>query len=183
MIPAGFSPQEYLALERQAVTRHEYRRGLVYAMAGSTAPNHNRIALNLTTQLSLHLSESCQFFSRDIKVNYDEDFYYYPDVFVTCDSRNDNDLATKCHPNFIVEVLSKSTQQFDRKDIFEDYKLINTLKEYVLISQDKMQVARFCLQPDGSWQSTVFGRSDHAIFTSIGIEIAVLDLYQGTSVR
>lgn len=183
-IPAGFSPQDYLEIERRNTIRHEYRLGLVYAMAGGI-PNHNRLALNLVTKLSAHLGDDCQFFSSDIKVNYSDNFYYYPDVFVTCDARDKNDLPVKRYPKMLCEVLSSSTQNFDRTDKFEDYRLINTLEEYVLISQDEMRVECFCPQHGeyDPWQSLAYGRGESVIFTSIALEIPIAELYRGTSIR
>lgn len=105
-IPAGFDPEAYLQLEEQASIRHEFRLGSVYAMAGGSA-NHNRIAINLVTALNLHFSnDRCQFFSGDVKLNYAERFYYYPDVFVTCDPRDFGDLyrgtdVSDAHPTSV----------------------------------------------------------------------------------
>jgi Uma2 family endonuclease len=84
-IPSGFSPEDYLALERDNTVRHEYRRGLVYAMAGGS-DDHSRLCINFITAINLHLCDGdCQFFSADAKVNYADAFFYYPDAFVTCD--------------------------------------------------------------------------------------------------
>ncbi|MGD1866965.1 MAG: Uma2 family endonuclease [Phormidesmis sp.] len=182
-IPAGFTPQEYLSLERQHTVRHEYRRGLVYAMAGGS-DDHSSLAVNLVTEINVHLRGSgCRVLSSDVKVNYAEDFYYYPDVFVTCEPRDDSDRYIKRYPKMICEVLSTSTQKFDRTEKFNDYKLIDTLEEYVLVSQDQMRVECFRLQPDKSWQLIAFERGEIATFKSIGLEVCVEELYRGTSVK
>ncbi len=82
-VPNYISADEYLSIERQSPVRHEYRRGLVYAMAGGT-DNHDRIALNLLTLINLHLGDSdCRFHSGNVKVNYQEEFSYYLDAFAT----------------------------------------------------------------------------------------------------
>jgi Uma2 family endonuclease len=88
-VPNYISPEEYLELERQNPVRHEYRRGLVYAMAGGT-DNHDRITFNFLKLVDNYLGDpsDCRFYSGNVKVNYRDEFYYYPDAFVTCDSRD-----------------------------------------------------------------------------------------------
>ena len=183
-IPAGFSPQEYLALEREHPIRHEYRRGLVYAMAGSS-DEHSRLSINLLTELNLHLRDGeCQFFSGDVKVNHSENFYYYPEAFVTCDPRDGTDKYVKRYPKLIAEVLSPSTEAFDRKDKFEDYSALDSLEEYVLIARDEMRVEcrRLKDREWRRWETVIYGKGDRITFESIGLEIAVEELYRGVSV-
>ncbi len=178
-IPTGFSAKEYLELERQAFNRHEYRRGLVYAMAGGS-DDHSRLSINLLTELNLHLREGdCQFFSGDVKVNYAEDFYYYPDAFVTCDPQDRKDKYIKRHPKLIAEVLSPSTSNFDRNEKFEDYKSLNALEEYVLISQERMQVDCYRRLPSNRWEMKTYEEGEQVIFQSIGLVVAIADLYRG----
>ncbi len=178
-IPSGFSAQEYLALERENATRHEYRQGLVYAMAGGS-DDHSRLSINFLMSLHLHLRGShCQFFSGDVKVNYAESFFYYPDAFVTCDPRDREDRYIKRYPKLIAEVLSPSTAIFDRTDKFHDYQKIDTFQEYVLISQNEMRVeCRFASVNDsGDWQTKIYGKGEQILLESIGLEIAIEDLY------
>lgn len=132
--PHSISLEEYLEIERQTAIRHEYRRGLVYAMAGGT-DNHDRIAQNLLYLINSHLRNSpdCRFYSGNIKVNYQDEFYYYPDAFVTSDSR---DRYVKRYPKLIAEILSSSTQTFDLGKKFTDYQKIDSLEEYLLIFQE-----------------------------------------------
>jgi Uma2 family endonuclease len=178
-IPSGFSPEEYLALEREHSIRHEYRRGLVYAMAGGS-DDHSRLSINLLTEFNLFLRDGdCQFFSGDVKVNYAQDFYYYPDAFVTCDARDREDKYVKRRPKLIAEVLSPSTEKFDREEKFEDYKALTSLEEYVVISQDRMQVECFRVSPQKHWEMEAYGRGDQVIFQSIGLAVAIEDLYRG----
>lgn len=139
-VPHHISPTEYLALERNSQHRHEYRYGLVYAMAGET-DNHNRLILNVLKAIDSRLGDTkYRFFSGNVKVNYNDDFYYYPDAFVTCDERDKKDRLIKRHPKLIVEVLSKSTRNFDQGEKFTDYQKIAALEEYVLIEQDQQQI-------------------------------------------
>ena len=180
-LPAGFSPQEYLAIEHENAIRHEYRQGLVYAMAGGS-DDHSRIAINFLTALNLHLRDGdCQFFSADVKVNYADLFFYYPDAFVTCDPRDRADRYVKRYPKLIAEVLSPSTQEFDQGDKFNDYALLDSLEEYILISQETMQVE--CRRRVGQqWETTVYGVGERLTLPSIGLELAIEELYRGTTV-
>ena len=186
-IPSGFSPQEYLALEHDNAVRHEYRRGLVYAMAGGS-DNHSRLTINLLTEINLHLrGGDCQFFSGDVKVNYAADFFYYPDAFVTCDPRDLGDRYVKRYPKLIVEVLSPSTEEFDRGGKFKDYQQLASLEEYVLIDQDERRVEcwrrRFPKEavpiPQDEWHLEVYQAEDTVVLESIGLTIAMVDLYRG----
>jgi len=187
VIPSGFSPQEYLALEHDNAVRHEYRRGLVYAMAGGS-DNHSRLSINVLTEINLHLrGGDCQFFSGDVKVNYAADFFYYPDAFVTCDPRDLGDRYVKRYPKLIVEVLSPSTKAFDRGEKFKDYQHLASLEEYVLIDQDEQRVEcwrrRFPREavptPQGQWHLQVYQAEDTVVLESIGLAIAIADLYRG----
>lgn len=180
-IPAGFSPDEYLALEQESRIRHEYRHGLVYAMAGGS-DDHNRLMINLITELNLHLRDGdCQFFSGDVKVNYAADFFYYPDAFVTCDLRDRADRYVKRYPKLIAEVLSDSTEEFDRELKFADYKNIATFEEYVLISQNNICVECYCRNPDTPdiWTKTSYGEGDLVPLESINLKIPIHALYRG----
>ncbi|MEG4802811.1 Uma2 family endonuclease [Microcoleus sp. ARI1-B5] len=183
-IPSGFSPQDYLALEHQNIIRHEYRHGLVYAMAGGS-DDRNRLSINFLTAINLHLREGdCQFFSGDVKVNYADAFFYYPDAFVTCEPRDRNDRYVKRYPKLIAEVLSPATENFDRTDKFADYQQLESLEEYVLISQDQMRVeCRRRVQDESGerWETVVYGAGDRAIFQSIELDMAIEELYRGVS--
>jgi Uma2 family endonuclease len=181
VIPSGFSPQDYLAIERESAIRHEYRHGLVYAMAGGS-DNHSRITINLLTEINLHLRESdCQFFSGDVKVNYQDAFFYYPDAFVTCDPRDREDRYVKRHPKLIAEVLSPSTEEFDRGTKFQDYQLLESLEEYILIVQDRVRVEcrRRTDLTRNLWETEVYTEGDRVVLKSIGLKIAIADLYRG----
>lgn len=183
-IPAGFTPQEYFSLERESVTRHEYRRGLVYAMAGGSDA-HSRIGINLLTVINLHLRDGdCQFFSGDVKVNYKDAFFYYPDAFVTCDPRDSEDRYVKCYPKLIAEVLSPSTKDFDQGKKFEDYQQIESLEEYVLIAQDEMLVEcrrRVKKENTELWETEIYQKSEQVILTSIELKVAIEELYRGVN--
>ncbi|MCD8489320.1 MAG: Uma2 family endonuclease [Desertifilum sp.] len=178
-IPNYISPEEYLEIERQNPIRHEYWRGLVYAMAGGT-DNHDRITFNLLKLIDNHLGDAsdCRFYSGNVKVNYQDEFYYYPDAFVTCDPRDRNDRYIKRYPKLIAEVLSSSTQAFDLGEKFEDYQKLESLEEYVLISQDSQRVE--CRRRVGNgWETVVYGSDDRILLKSLNLEFAIAQLYRG----
>ncbi|WP_448574003.1 Uma2 family endonuclease [Trichothermofontia sp.] len=178
-VPHYISPQDYLDLERHSEIRHEYRRGLVYAMAGGT-DNHDRIALNLLSLINLHLGDSaCRFHSGNVKVNYRDEFYYYPDAFVTCDPRDREDRYIKRYPKLIAEVLSPSTQAFDEGEKFNDYQRLDSLEEYVLIAQTSQRVECRRRTTMGTWETTIYETGDRVLLHSLGLEFAIADLYRG----
>lgn len=176
-VPHYISFKDYLEIERDSLIRHEYRYGLVYAMTGGTG-NHNRIALNLATIVTNHLEAlpGCYLYGSDTKVKYENDFSYYPDAFVTCDPRDLKDDIVKRYPKLIVEVLSKSTEKFDFGDKFEDYKKLDSLEEYVLVSQDMQRVEVWRCN-DKAWHSTVYLPGDSVTFESLDITFDIGKLY------
>ncbi|WP_008316582.1 Uma2 family endonuclease [Leptolyngbya sp. PCC 6406] len=178
-VPNYVSPEEYLDIERQSPVRHEYRRGLVYAMAGGT-DNHDRIALNLLTLINLNLRNTeCRFHSGNVKVNYRDEFYYYPDAFVTCDPRDRSDRYVKRYPKLITEVLSSSTKTFDLGEKYNDYKQIESLEEYVVISQNEQRVECRRRNSVGDWETVIYTSGERVALTSIGLEFEISELYRG----
>ncbi len=179
-IPNYISPEEYLVIERHSDIRHEYRRGLVYAMAGGT-DNHDRIIFNLLKIIDNHLGDatSCRFYSGNVKVNYQDEFYYYPDAFLTCEQRELDDRYIKRYPKLIAEVLSSSTQTFDLGEKFEDYQKIAALEESVLISQESQWVECRRRTSTNSWETFVYETGDRVVLESIALEVAIADLYRG----
>lgn len=183
-IPSGFSPEEYLSLERENTVQHEYRHGLVYAMAGGS-DDHDELSLNLIELLRQQVRDrGCSVRSGNVKVNYADAFFYYPDAFVTCDPRDLNDRYVKRYPKLIAEVLSPSTEQFDRGAKFEDYRQLESLEEYVLIAQEEMQVEcrrRVKDERGERWETVVYGAGDRVMLQSVELEVAIEELYRGVS--
>lgn len=150
--PQFLSPEEYLALEAQSDIRHEYLDGQAYAMAGGTDA-HTTIALNLASELRSHLrGTGCRVFMSDMKVQINQGAkFFYPDVMVTCDPGDRDQRLYKSAPCLIVEVLSDSTEAFDRGRKFATYRHLNSLREYVLISAQQPQVDIFWRSEAGQW--------------------------------
>ncbi len=149
------TPQEYLKWEELQPIKYEYVNGYVYAMARGTIP-HNIIAINLTAALQNHLrGKGCLWYSADAKVGITElGPFHYPDVMVTCDERDRRAIKMVRYPCLIVEVLSPSTEAYDRGKKFTHYRQIDTLKEYVLVSADRMSVECYRLNDRGKWELT-----------------------------
>lgn len=173
------SPEDYLADEATRPNKHEYRDGYVYAMAGGTDA-HVTIALNCWALLRGHLrNRNCRAYALDMKARIEAlNCYYYPDVMVTCDERDRPTSLFKRYPCLIVEVLSEATEAFDRGDKFADYRQIESLQEYVLISQTRLQVEVFRRNEEGLWVLHPYGKGDRVSLTSVGWEGAIADFYE-----
>ena len=146
------TPEEYLQLETHSLGKHEYFNGDIFAMAGATDA-HVTIAGNLFAELRSHLRGSgCRVFISDMKARIDSrNHFFYPDILVTCDPRDREIDTYKRFPKLIVEVLSKSTESFDRGDKFNDYQTLDSLEEYVLINTQHRRVEIFRRHTDGLW--------------------------------
>lgn len=138
------SPEEYIELERHSDIKHEYIDGKIYAITGGTKA-HNIISLNLAMILKEQLTGSnCQIFMSDIKVNISEQKrFFYPDIVVTCEDNDDPNSYEIEFPKVIIEVLSESTEKFDRGKKFQFYRTIYSLQEYILVSSQQYLVECF----------------------------------------
>ncbi|MGB3493091.1 MAG: Uma2 family endonuclease [Elainellaceae cyanobacterium] len=143
---------DYLQLESQSAIKHEYIDGEVYAMAGASDA-HVTIALNLASLLRRHIrGRGCRVYIADMKARIEtRNRFYYPDVMVTCDSRDQETSTYKRFPKLIVEVLSDSTEAFDRGNKFFDYQALESLEEYVLINTRQQRVECFRRNAVGFW--------------------------------
>jgi Uma2 family endonuclease len=149
---SSLSPEAYLQLEQQSQTKHEYINGAVYAMAGASDA-HVTIAGNLFARLLSHLRGSgCRVYIADMKVRIlDRNCFYYADVMVTCNPQDQTTPTYKQFPKLIVEVLSGSTEAFDRGDKFADYQTLESLEEYVLINTRHQRIECFRRNSGGRW--------------------------------
>jgi len=154
------SPQEYLAIERDSATfekgqgRHEYFAGQMFAMSGASR-KHNLISGNIFAKLHAHLAgHPCEAYVNDMRVKVDSSgLYTYPDVIIVCDKPQfeDDEVDTLLNPQIIIEVLSKSTESYDRGKKFEHYRRLPSLDEYLLVSQDEPHIEHFVKQSDAHW--------------------------------
>ena len=174
------SPEVYLEGERVSPIKHEYRKERIYAMVGAKKP-HIVLNTNLATLLSIHLDDSpCLVLTSDIKVRLEEaNCYYYPDIAVVCDEREINNTDDFIlYPVLIIEVLSKSTESFDRGDKFSDYQTCPTLKEYILIHQNQMKIECHRREDSGVWQEQIYEAGDEVEFTSVGFRGSIASTYR-----
>lgn len=177
--PKYMSPQEYLDWEEQQPIKYEYINGEVYAMTGGTLA-HNSIALNLASNLKTHLrGKGCKVFMADAKLGVSENGpFHYPDVMVTCDERDRNAKKVIYHPSIIVEVLSPSTESFDRGKKFQQYRRISTLREYVLISVEQLTVEVFRLNDREIWELYTYIEKEEIYLSSVDFQRAIELLYE-----
>ena len=143
------TPEEYLVTERTAEFKSEYRNGQIIAMPGASR-QHNLITVNISSGLHAQLLERiCEVYTNDMRVKVsDSGLYTYPDVVVVCDEPRfeDNHFDTLLNPTVIVEVLSPSTESYDRHGKFLSYQTLESLQEYILVSQNKVCVEQYVRQ-------------------------------------
>lgn len=180
------TPEEYLAWERKADTKHEYLRGEIIAMSGASRA-HSLIVTNISGELYIQLKGgTCEVYTNDMRVRTSpEASYFYPDVVVVCDTPRfeDNTFDTLLNPIVLVEVLSPSTQVYDRGEKFKHYQQLTSLREYILVSQDEVGVERYRRQGT-EWQPTEFrSLADVLSLTSIDCELSLADMYRRVEFR
>ena len=174
------SPEEYLALERQAETKSEYLDGEIFAMSGASR-KHNRLSLNVAFILDSQLkAKGCEVFASEMRVKVSATgLYTYPDVIVVCGEPQfeDAEVDTLLNPTLIIEVLSKSTEDYDRGTKFLHYRSLPSFSEYVLIVQSQIHVEHY-LRQDDAWVLTETDRRDDVIeLPSVGARLALADIY------
>ena len=171
--------EAYLAWEELQPERHEFCRGEVFARVGARRV-HGRVVGNLAREIGLALKGSpCQVFLEGMKLQVADDTVLYPDLFVTCDK---GDLATEYlfrAPTVVFEVLSPSTQGYDRSQKFALYRRLESLQEYVLVDPDSRRVEAFRRSPDGAWVLNDMSDSDTLHTPSLGVSIAMVEVFAG----
>lgn len=172
------TPEAYLEAEKLSPIKHEYINGQMYDMAGASDA-HVTIMLNLAFALKNHLQGTdCRVYASDMKARIDLlNIFYYPDLLVTCDSRDREFEYFKCYPCLIIEVLSNSTEAFDRGDKFLDYQEIDTLQEYVLVNQKRQQIECFRRNLEGQWVLYVYRGDREFELASVDFTGSIAQLY------
>jgi Uma2 family endonuclease len=179
--------EQYLEIERFSEIRHEYLDGLVYAMAGES-PDHSRICFNLAVIVGRQLQgKPCEGFSPNMKVRTGiGGLYAYPDLMIVCGEAvfHDEQGDVLLNPTVIFEVLSPSTEKYDRGEKFRRYSTqIESLQDYVMVSQDQLGIEHHHRQTDGAWTETeVHGLDGVLILSSIDCRIPLAEVYQHTKV-
>jgi Uma2 family endonuclease len=175
------TPAEYLAFERAAEYKHEYVGGRVYAMTGASR-EHNVITINVLASLHAQLcGRPCETYPSDMRVKVSETgMYTYPDVVVACGEPafEDASVDTLLNPTAIVEVVSPSTEAYDRGEKFAHYRRLASLREYVLVAQDRVRVEHYVRRGE-QWLLTELAGLDATLpLESLGCALALADVYE-----
>ena len=179
------SAAEYLAAERVAVEKHEYYQGEIFAMSGASR-NHHEIFSNLFVDIGTKLKgKNCKPYGSDFRVHIPKNtLYTYPDISIICGDVDltDEHFDTVTNPTVIIELLSRSTRNFDKGEKFTLYRDIDSLREYILVDTEKIYVEKNIRHPDNSWQLTDY-RSIEDSFTISTVDLSFLlqDIYEGAT--
>ena len=173
---------EYLEMEEKSDEKHEYYRGEIFAMSGPK-PDHVRITRDMSILLSLKLRGSgCEVFPTDLRVIVEsEEFLAYPDISIVCGdpATRNNDDWNLTNPAVIIEVLSKSTQAYDRGTKFELYKGLVSLREYILVDSRSVSVEQFCKDGEGRWAFRKYDKlTDRIVVEAVGVELTLEEIYE-----
>jgi Uma2 family endonuclease len=176
-----YTPEEYLVIERDSQHKNEYCDGEIFAMGGA-GERRNLIVTNMIRELSLQLkSRSCKVYSSDMRVKVSlSGLCTYLDIAALCGEArfDDEQKDTLLNPTLIIEVLSKSTEAYDRGEKFEHYRKIESLTEYVLVSQEKRHIDHYVRQPDNQWLLSDASLQESIIeFSSIDCRLPMLEVY------
>ena len=178
-VQTRLTPEQYLVLERKAATKSEYLSGERIAMSGASR-EHNLITMNTANQLYNQLvDQACEVYASDMRVRtHQPTSYTYPDIVVVCDEPRfeDDEFDTLLNPTLVVEVLSPSTEAYDRNEKFARYKQLASLREYLLVSQDRVHVEHY-LRQGARWIWTEFRSLDGILsLVSIRCELSLRDI-------
>lgn len=176
-----FTPEEYLNFERKSEERREYFDGEIFAMSGAKR-NHNKVVGNLSGLIWQNLkSRNCEFYPTDMCVFVPSTgLYTYPDLVVVCGEPQfqDDIFDTLLNPVLLIEVLSDSTESYDRGRKFQHYRSIESLREYILVSQTEARVEKYVRQGDGfRLLSEAVGLDSEIEFSSIECLIPLSEIY------
>ncbi len=178
--PTNLTPEEYFTWEEQQLEKHELIDGQIYAMTGGSK-NHSLISVRLITLFANHLVGSgCETGNSDLRVNIAQtNNYTYPDVSVTCDDRDRTTTQYITYPCLIVEVISKSTEAYDRGGKFRMYQNNPVLKDYLLVSSTAIEMDLYHKNDAGQWMIINYGESDRIELKSINLSFAIEQVYRG----
>lgn len=176
-----YTPQEYLTIERTSQQRNEYFNGEIFAMGGASE-RHNLIVGNVFASLHAQIrGKPCKVYSSDMRVKISETgLYTYPDIVALCGEAtfDDEQQDTLLNPQVIIEVLSKSTEGYDRGEKFAHYRRTESLLEYVLISQDKTRIEYYIRRPDNLWLMSELSQPQMTLDPlSIQCRLLIADIY------
>lgn len=176
------TPAEYLAFERASPHKHEFYAGQIYAMAGGSR-SHNLIVGNIMRELGTQLRKrNCTLYPSDMRVKIEQiGLYTYPDITVVCGEElfEDEQQDVLLNPTVLIEVLSNSTERYDRGKKFKNYRTIPSFVEYLLVAQASYSIEHFVRQPDGQWLMSEADQLEHTIvLESIHCALQLADVYE-----
>jgi Uma2 family endonuclease len=181
-----YTEAEYLSMERSAPYKSEFFNGEIFAMSGASRV-HNLITINLGREISRQIkNRRCEVYAGDMRVKVSASgLYTYPDIVGVCGAPQfeDDCLDTLLNPAMIIEVLSPSTESYDRGDKFAHYRRIASVQEYVMISQERFRV-EYYIRHNDIWMFSEFSRSDdELVLTSLDCRIPLQEIYDKTDVE
>ncbi len=178
--PTSYTPEEYLAFEREAEEKHEFIDGEIVAMAGASR-EHNLIGTNVTVDLGYQLrGKKCELYANDMRVRIRNGRYGYPDVVIVCDEPqfDDDEFDILLNPTIIVEVLSKSTRFRDKTEKLIAYQKMDSLRECLLIEQIEPRVEHYIKQTSKQWLLKIYEELNEVIvLESVDCQISLADVY------
>lgn len=180
-----YTEEEYLEMERASDVKHEYYQGEIFAMAGA-GTSHNVIFSNVFVRAGIQLlNKPCRPYGSDMRINIPENtLYTYPDISIICGDpiTKDEKKDTALLPTIIIEILSKSTRDYDLGTKFELYRDIPTLKEYILIDSENIGVKTFRINEHNHWELEEFkSLQEIVMIPTVGVSLAMQDIYNGVS--
>jgi Uma2 family endonuclease len=177
----SWTVESYLEFERASDVRHEYLNGDVFEMVGATAKHNLITGSTLASLYTQTRSRPCFVYPSDMRVKISDTVYTYPDISVVFGTPEyeDTQADTLLNPTLIIEVLSPSTERYDRGDKFQHYRTLDSLQEYVLISMSSYRIERYLRQSDGQWLLTdAVGLEAALELPSIGCALRLGDVYE-----
>lgn len=179
-----YSVREYFEIEKTSPIKHEFVYGEIFAMGGASE-RHNTIAFNIGGELHQQLKGStCRGYTSDMRTRINDQLYYYPDVVVACDIRLEvmDNLETLVNPILVAEVLSRSTAKYDRDVKLREYQQIGSLRYYLMVAQNQVNVTLFSKLDDSIWINTTYSSLDDVIdLPFINFRLLVIDIYLNVS--
>ena len=179
------SPEEYLEAERAALEKHEYYQGEIFAMSGASL-KHNKIFSNLFRDIAFKIKgKGCRPYGSNLRIHIPKNtLFTYPDISIICGEPDltDDKFDTATNPSVLIELLSKSTRNYDKGEKFTLYRDIDSLQEYILVDTEKIYVEKHIRNADNSWQITEYKTLDSSfIITTFSLSFLLKDIYEDLS--
>jgi Uma2 family endonuclease len=179
--------EEYLQWEKASSQKHEFYRGEVFAMSGASA-RHNVISKNLTRDLATALKgHPCQPYGSDFRVHIPENtLFTYPDISIVCGDivSSEEDEDSFLHPTIVIEILSPSTKSYDRGEKFKLYRDIPTLKEYILVDSESINIEAWRINEKNKWELHEYNSLDQQLqLPTLSLTLSLADIYEGTKLE